>query len=93
MALFSELRGKMVAEDMNSEKLARRVGVTRQHINNILGGRTQPRLDLCYDILTELGEQPDKLHFYFPPKGVRVAAPQPQQGRNKLNVIRVGKAG
>lgn len=70
--------------------LAHRVGVTPQHINNILGGRTQPRLDLCYEILEELGETPDKLAFYFPPKGVRIETPARVPAGPR--VVRVGRA-
>ena len=87
--LYADLRGKMVAMDMPTAKLAHRVGVTVQTINNIFGGRTQPRLDLCYEILTELGETPDKLPFYFPPNGIRIETPaRPASTRN---VIRVGR--
>ena len=77
----------MVSEGLPPAKLAHRVGVTAQHINNILGGRTQPRLDLCYEILDQLGVPPEKLSFYFPPNGMRVEATErPTASR----IIRVG---
>lgn len=85
--LYAELRGRIVSKGFTAETLARRVGVTAQHINNILGCRTQPRLDLCYDILKELDEPPDKLPFYFPPNGVSAEA---AQQRTNPRVIRVG---
>lgn len=86
--LYADLRGKMASEDMPTAKLALRVGVTAHHINNILGGRTQPRLDLCYEILAELGETPDKIALYFPPNGVRVESIK--KPNTSLKVIRVG---
>lgn len=85
--LYAELRGKMVSAGLPPAKLAHRVGVTAQTINNILGGRTQPRLDLCYEILDQLGETPDKLPFYFPPNGVRIESAVRSTGPR---VIRVG---
>lgn len=86
--LYADLRGKMAAEDMPTAKLAHRVGVTPQHINNILSGRTQPRLDLCYEILEELGESPDKLPVYFPPKGIRIE--NPANRKTVPRIVRVG---
>lgn len=88
-ALYAELRGRMIAMEKPTVVLAHRVGVTAQTINNILSGRTQPRLDLCYEILAELDETPDKIAFYFPPNGVRVEVPS--QTRSTRTVIRVGK--
>lgn len=85
--LYADLRGKMVAMNKPTAELARRVGVTVQTINNILSGRTQPRLDLCYEILAELGETPDKLAFYFPPNGLRVEEPEKP---SRMRVVRVG---
>jgi len=61
--LYADLRGRMVAMNKSTAELAHRVGVTVQTINNIFGGRTQPRLDLCYEILAELDETPDKIAF------------------------------
>lgn len=85
--LYADLRGRMVAMNKPTAVLAHRVGVSAQHINAILGGRAQPRIDLCYEILEELGETPDKLSFYFPPKGLRAEAPEKQ---SHPRVIRVG---
>ena len=49
--LYLELRGLMTAQDVTIKQLARGVGVSVTHINDILAGRTYPKTDLCYDIL------------------------------------------
>ena len=85
--LYADLRGRMISMNKPTAELARRVGVTVQTINNILSGRTQPRLDLCYEILTELGETPDKLAFYFPPNGLRA---EESEKPSRMRVVRVG---
>lgn len=86
--LYADLRARMVAMNKPTAELAHRVGVTAQTINNVLGGRTQPRLDLCYEILAELDETPDKIAFYFPPNGVRVESTRKQN--TSIRVVRVG---
>jgi DNA-binding XRE family transcriptional regulator len=86
--LYAELRGKIIASGMTTARLAYLVGVTSQTINNILGGRTQPRLDLCYEILEQLGEPPERLPLYFPPGGIRAAEPVRQS--TARGVIRIG---
>lgn len=73
--LYLNLRGKLASSNKRVADIAREVGVTPQHINNILAGRTHPRIDLCYDILSKLGEPPEKLPYYFPPNGLRTEAP------------------
>ena len=87
--LYANLRGKMAVEDISVAQMARLVGVNRQYIYTILSGSTQPRIDLCYDILEQLGETADKLTFYFPKNGIRIA--DPALKRTGANVIRIGR--
>lgn len=67
--LYADLRGKMRAKELRIEDMARLTGVSTAHMNNILTGRSYPKIDLCYDILKHLGEPAEMLFVYFPPDG------------------------
>ncbi len=91
--LYQDLRGRMTAEGYTIERLARRTGVSESHLNNILAGRAWPRLDLCYDILKELGVSPEELVYYFPPEGKRIPRPavrQPERIARGQQIVHVG---
>ncbi len=90
--LYLDLRGLMTAQDVTIKKLARGVGVSATHINDILAGRTYPKTDLCYDILRYLNADTESISLYFPPKGKRaeVATKKPTNQREPL-IIRVGR--
>lgn len=72
------LRARMCEYGLNSDALGRKTGVTAQHINNILGGRTYPRIDLCYEILALLDLPPNELPYYFPPGGATLEKGSPR---------------
>ena len=40
---------------MSDAELARQIGVTRQTVNNIVNGRTDPQLSRLYEIAEALG--------------------------------------
>ena len=89
--LYLDLRGLMTAQDVTIKQLARGVGVSVTHINDILAGRTYPKTDLCYDILKYLNTDTENISLYFPPKGKRVEttakkAVNPREPR----IVRVG---
>ena len=90
--LYLDLRGLMTAQDVTIKMLARGVGVSATHINDILAGRTYPKIDLCYDILRHLNADTENISLYFPPNGkrVEVASKKPTNQRQPL-VIRVGR--
>ncbi len=54
MTLQEAMQIRLQAKQISGAALARRVGVTRHEIYNILKGRNFPRLDLLEKILTEL---------------------------------------
>ena len=90
--LYLDLRGLMTAQDVTIKQLARGVGVSVTHINDILAGRTYPKTDLCYDILKYLNADTENISLYFPPKGKRVEttakkAVNPREPR----IVRVGR--
>lgn len=90
--LYLDLRGLMTSQDVTIKKLARGVGVSATHINDILAGRTYPKTDLCYDILRYLNADTESISLYFPPKGKRAEAAikKPTNQREPL-IIRVGR--
>lgn len=90
--LYLDLRGLMTAQDVTIKKLARGVGVSATHINDILAGRTYPKTDLCYSILDYLNADTDNIYLYFPPNGKRAEAAikKPANPREPL-IIRVGR--
>lgn len=54
MTLQEAMQIRLQAKQISGAALARRVGVTKHEIYNILKGRNFPRLDLLEKILTEL---------------------------------------
>lgn len=90
--LYLDLRGLMTAQDVTIKKLARGVGVSATHINDILAGRTYPKTDLCYDILRYLNADTECIFLYFPPKGKRVeAAVKKAINPREPRIIRIGR--
>ena len=90
--LYLDLRGLMTSQDVTIKQLARGVGVSATHINDILAGRTYPKTDLCYDILNFLNADATNFFQYFPPKGRRVEAPVRQtDSPREPRVVRIGR--
>jgi len=90
--LYLDLRGLMTSQDITIKKLARGVGVSATHINDILAGRTFPKTDLCYDILHFLSADTDAISLYFPPKGKRnEVAARKNTNPYEQRVVRVGR--
>lgn len=90
--LYLDLRGLMTAQDVTIKKLARGVGVSATHINDILAGRTYPKTDLCYDILHYLNADTERIFLYFPPKGKRAeAAVKKNANPLEQRIIRIGR--
>lgn len=80
------LRARMLTSSMTIRSLARSIGVSTTHINDILSGRRFPRTDICYDILKVLEVPPNEIYNYFPPAGItpkdvvqREIEPEPRQ--------------
>ena len=90
--IYMDLRGLMVAQGATIRSLARAVGVSTTHINDILAGRTYPKTDLCYDILKHLNKEPGEIYLYFPPKGKRVEVPVQRPVQRGQPIVRVGRA-
>lgn len=90
--LYLDLRGLMTSQDVTIKQLARGVGVSATHINDILAGRTYPKTDLCYDILNYLNAEPANIFQYFPPAGKRAGVPaKPDTNPRGQRVVRIGR--
>lgn len=90
--LYLDLRGLMTAQDVTIKQLARGVGVSATHINDILAGRTYPKTDLCYDILKHLNADSEGISLYFPPKGKRAEATAKKAvNPREPRIVRVGR--
>lgn len=90
--LYLDLRGLMTAQNMTIKELARGVGVSVTHINDILAGRSYPKIDLCYDILHFLAADTANIFRYFPPAGKRMVSTAKQNANPYgQKVIRVGR--
>ena len=89
--LYLELRGLMTAQDVTIKQLARGVGVSVTHSNDILAGRTYPKTDLCYDILHYLNANTENIFQYFPPKGKRAEAAAKTVNPREPRIVRVGR--
>jgi len=72
------LRARICECGLSTAEIAHKTGVTTQHINNILGGRTQPKIDLCYEVLSLLDLPPNELPYYFPPGGATLERGSPR---------------
>lgn len=71
---YRDLRGAMKAEGYTIAQIAHRHGVSLTHMNDILAGRTSPRLDLAYEIMDDLKLKRDQIFKYFPPSGEKEGA-------------------
>jgi transcriptional regulator with XRE-family HTH domain len=90
--LYLDLRGLMTAQDVTIKQLARGVGVSATHINDILAGRTYPKTDLCYDILRYLNADTESISLYFPPNGKRAeAALKKATSPREPRIVRIGR--
>ena len=90
--LYLDLRGLMTSQDVTIKQLARGVGVSATHINDILAGRTYPKTDLCYDILKFLNADATNIYQYFPPEGKKAEAPVRQAaGLRESRIVRIGR--
>jgi len=90
--LYLDLRGLMTSQDVTIKQLARGVGVSATHINDILAGRTFPKTDLCYDILKYLNAESENIFQYFPPAGKRAGVPvKPITNPHEKRVVRIGR--
>lgn len=90
--LYLDLRGLMTAQDVTIKGLARGVGVSVTHINDILAGRTYPKTDLCYDILKFLNADTTDIFRYFPPTGKRPGvSSMPNINPREKRIIRIGR--
>ena len=90
--LYLDLRGLMTAQDVTIKKLARGVGVSATHVNDILAGRTYPKTDLCYDILRYLNANTESIFLYFPPNGKRAeAAVKKAINPREPRIVRIGR--
>lgn len=90
--LYLDLRGLMTSQDVTIKQLARGVGVSATHINDILAGRTFPKTDLCYDILKYLNAESANIFQYFPPAGKRAGVPvKPNTNPHEKHVVRIGR--
>ena len=90
--LYLDLRGLMTSQDVTIKQLARGVGVSATHINDILAGRTYPKTDLCYDILKYLNAEPANVFQYFPPAGKRAVIPvKPNANPREQRIVRIGR--
>lgn len=58
-----KMKAARVARDMSQEKLAAKIGVTRQTILMIEAGKYNPSLGLCIDICRALGTTLDDLFW------------------------------
>ena len=63
-----KLRGHIKASGHTIPTLARKVGVSTSHMNNVLCGRTSPKLDLCYAIIDEVKADKADIFALFPPE-------------------------
>ena len=90
--LYLDLRGLMTSQDVTIKQLARGVGVSATHINDILAGRTFPKTDLCYDILKYLNAEAANIFQYFPPAGKRAGVlVKPNTKPHEKRVVRIGR--
>lgn len=90
--LYLDLRGLMTSQDVTIKQLARGVGVSATHINDILAGRTCPKTDLCYDILNYLNADPANIFQYFPPEGKSAGVPaKPNANAREKRVVWIGR--
>jgi len=90
--LYLDLRGLMTSQDVTIKQLARGVGISATHINDILAGRTCPKTDLCYDILKYLNADAGNIFLYFPPDGKRAATVVLQrESPREQRIVRVGR--
>lgn len=58
-----KLKAARAAKDLSQEQLAQLVGVTRQTIGMIEGGKYNPTLNLCIAICKALGKTLDELFW------------------------------
>ena len=63
-----KLRGCIKAAGYTIPMLARKVGVSTSHLNNVLCGRSSPKLDLCYAIIDEVKADKKDIFDLFPPE-------------------------
>ena len=90
--LYLDLRGLMTAQDVTIKELARGIGVSVTHINDILAGRSYPKIDLCYDILHFLATDTANIFLYFPPAGKKmISTTKLNANPHAQKVIRVGR--
>ena len=90
--LYLDLRGLMTSQDVTIKQLARGVGVSATHINDILAGRTYPKTDLCYDILKYLNADTAHIFQYFPPGGKKTEVPAKQTNSPyEPRIVRIGR--
>jgi len=73
MAAYSKLRGLLAERDINTEHLAKLIGLrTAASISQRMSGKTPWRMDEMYTILDLCGIPHDQLHIYFPKDGKSV---------------------
>lgn len=65
-----KLRGHIKSVGHTIPTLARKVGVSTSHLNNVLCGRSSPKLDLCYAIINEVKAEKKDIFDLFPPEEV-----------------------
>jgi len=63
-----KLRGHIKASGHTIVTLARKMGVSTSHLNNVLCGRSSPKLDLCYAIIDEVKADKADIYTLFPPE-------------------------
>lgn len=66
--LHLKLRGYIKASGHTISTLARKMGVSTSHLNNVLCGRSSPKLDLCYAIIDEVRADKADIFALFPPE-------------------------
>jgi putative transcriptional regulator len=59
------------AGEMTQQQLADRIGVTRQTINAIEGGKYSPTLEVAFEIAHVFGVPLDQVFEYTPPRAAR----------------------
>ncbi len=90
--LYLDLCGLMTSQDVTIKHLARGVGVSATHINDILAGRTYPKTELCYEILSYLNAEPTNVFQYFPPAGKRAEVPaKANTNPREKRIVRIGR--
>lgn len=62
---------RFAASEMTQQQLADAIGVTRQTVNAIEGGKYSPTLEVAFAIAEALGVRLDDAFQYDPPKPAR----------------------